>query len=624
MAVGAEPQRDGGVHFRVWAPTVEDVTVELQSASQQGSQTTTPLAAEAGGYFSGTVAEARVGDIYKYRVSHGSFPDPVSRFQPEGVHGFSQIVDPTAFCWTDSEWRGVSRDGQVLYEMHVGTLTPQGTWSAAIRELDALAELGITVIELMPVAEFPGRFGWGYDGVDFFAPTRLYGVPDEMRAFVDRAHALGIGVILDVVYNHLGPDGNYLREFSAAYFCKRASDWGDSLNLDGANCAPVREFVLANAAYWIREYHLDGLRLDATQQIFDDSPEHIIAAIARVARAAGGLRSVYVIGENELQHADLVRPLEAGGFGLDALWNDDLHHSAMVALDGRREAYYCDYRGQPQEFISAMKWGFLYQGQRYEWQSRRRGTPSLDLNPTAFVSFLQNHDQVANSLRGARIHQLTDPARLRAMTALILLGPATPMLFQGQEFAASTPFLYFADHHSELAALVADGRRKFLAQFPRIAAAERQTALDAPHAEETFLRSKIDPADRERHAEILRLHCDLLRLRREDPIFKKPRRRGVDGAVLSNEAFVLRFFGEEGSDRLLIVNLGTDFHLDAAPEPLLAPLAKEPWRMIWSSEGLEYGGQGTPPLDTDDNWRIPARSAVVLSSHASRSQASNR
>ena len=378
---------------------------------------------------------------------------------------------------------------------------PEGIWQAAQRELPALAELGITCLELMPVADFPGRFGWGYDGVDLFAPTRLYGRPDDFRAFVDRAHALGLGVILDVVYNHLGPDGNYLKCFSESYFTDRyKNEWGEAVNFDGPDSGPVREFILANVRYWIGEFHLDGLRLDATQQMFDASPDHILAAITREVRDAAPDRNTIVIGENEPQEARLVRPAERGGYALDALWNDDFHHSAMVALTGRREAYYTDYRGRPNEFIGAAKYGFLYQGQRYVWQKKPRGTPALDLPAESFIVFLQNHDQVANSIAGQRLHALTSPGRWRAMTAHLLLMPGIPMLFQGQEFAASNPFLYFADHRPGLDRAVRRGRREFLGQFPSIAAPEVSDRLADPSEAESFRRSALDPAERQTHA----------------------------------------------------------------------------------------------------------------------------
>jgi maltooligosyltrehalose trehalohydrolase len=441
--IGAEVVPEG-IHFRVWAPGRKSVEVVFE-----GGLAPQPLQAEENGYFSGFAEGASAGALYRFRLdgSENPLPDPASRFQPEGPHGPSQVVDPAAYRWNDQHWPGVKLPGQVLYEMHVGTFTREGTWPAAAGELPELAATGITVIEMMPVADFPGRFGWGYDGVNLFAPTRLYGTPDDLRDFVDRAHQAGIGVILDVVYNHLGPDGNYLKEFSPDYFTSRyENEWGEALNFDGENCGPVREFFLANAAYWIQEFHFDGLRLDATQQIFDSSPRHIIGEISRTVKRAGGKRSTILVAENEPQETDLVRKQ-----GLDALWNDDFHHTATVALTSRSEAYYSDYCGTPQEFISAAKYGYLYQGQRYKWQKKRRGTPALDLEPAVFVNFFENHDQVANSARGKRIWQSTSPGRFRAMTALLLLMPSTPMLFQGQEFSASAPFVYFADHKPELA-----------------------------------------------------------------------------------------------------------------------------------------------------------------------------
>ncbi len=363
LPVGAEVQPDGSVHFRVWAPKRRKVEVVLENAGQPGAAEA--LAAEGNGYFSGRVASARPGTIYRFRLDGDSYlyPDPVSRFQPEGVHGPSQVIDPSDFPWTDASWRGVPREGQVIYEMHIGTFTPEGTWAAGMGELAELAALGVTVLEVMPVAEFPGRFGWGYDGVNLFAPTRLYGTPNDLRRFVDRAHAEGLGVILDVVYNHVGPDGNYLKQFAEDYFTDRyANEWGEAINFDGENAGPVREFFLANAAYWIDEFHIDGLRLDATQQIFDSSSEHILAAIARGVRAAAKGRSTFLVAENEPQLGKLVRPIERGGYGLDALWNDDFHHSAIVALSGHNEAYYTDYLGAPQEFLSASQVGFSLSG----------------------------------------------------------------------------------------------------------------------------------------------------------------------------------------------------------------------------------------------------------------------
>jgi maltooligosyltrehalose trehalohydrolase len=610
LPVGAEVLPEGGVHFRVWAPRRKRVAVIFE-----GDAKPFELEREEGGYFSALVEEAREGALYRFRLDDEDYlyPDPASRFQPEGPHGPSRVVDPSAFRWTDESWKGARLKGQVIYELHTGAFTREGTFAAAARELRELASLGITCVELMPVSEFPGRFGWGYDGVCLNAPMHLYGEPDDLRRFINEAHECGLSVILDVVYNHLGPDGNYLGQFAADYFADRhKTEWGEGLNFDGDNAAPVREFFLSNARHWIKEYHFDGLRLDATQSIKDDSREHFIAALTREVRRAARGRETIIVGENEPQETRLLRPLERGGLGLDALWNDDFHHSAMVALTGRSEAYYSDYKGTPQEFVSAAKYGFLYQGQRYKWQRRRRGTPTFGIAPQAFISFIQNHDQIANSARGLRAHRQTSPGRLRAMTALLLLAPSTPMLFMGQEFASSAPFFYFADHEAALAEKVQRGRAEFLAQFRSIATSETRTRLASPTASETFERCKLDFKERETHREVYDLHRDLLRLRREDAVFSAQQPRALDGAVLGPEAFVLRFFGDEADDRLLVVNFGADLNLNPAPEPLLAPPAGRVWKTLWSSEDYAYGGTGTPPVETKSNWCIPGRAAIAL------------
>lgn len=575
-----------------------------------------PLEKErAQGYFSGRVDAAQSGSLYKYRLDGaGWYPDPASRYQPQGPHGYSEVVDPGTFAWTDRNWRGVKLDRQVIYEMHVGTFTREGTWRSAIPYLPYLADTGITLLEVMPANEFPGRFGWGYDGVHPFAPTRLYGIAADFREFVDQAHAHGLGVILDVVYNHLGPDGNYFGAFSPYYFTgKHQTDWGEAINFDGERCEPVRDFFTANAGYWIKEFHLDGLRLDATQNIYDDSPDHILAAIGRAVRTAAGGRDTVVIGENEEQYVKLIRPLEESGYGLDGLWNDDLHHTAMVRLTGHNEAYYTDYRGTPQEFVSAAKYGYLYQGQWYKWQAKRRGSASFGCRPAAFVNFLQNHDQIANSARGKRAHMLTAPGIHKAMTAYILLTPGTPMLFQGEEFAASQPFLFFADHGPEVAHLVKAGRRKFLGQFRSLSDPEMWDCFADPGDPETFESCKLDHAERDRgiHREVHALIRDVLKLRREDPVLGNMGLGSVDGAVLSPDAFVLRYFGER-EDRLVLVNFGLDLHLNPAPEPLLAPPEGQEWDIILSTEGPRYGGCGVPPADTVENWIVPGQTALVL------------
>jgi len=571
------------------------------------------LSGDASGYFSGYVAGAAAGDTYTFLVdgSKDSLPDPASRFQPRGPHGPSQIVEASKFDWTDGSWRGIRLEGQIVYEMHIGSFTTAGTWQAATQQLPALAELGVTVLEVMPVADFTGEFGWGYDGVNLFAPTRNYGSPDDFRKFVDQAHAQKLAVILDVVYNHLGPDGNYLPQFSEAYFTKEhETDWGAAINFYGKHCEPVREFYLCNAAYWIKEFHLDGLRLDATQSIHDHSKDHILAAIGRAARKAGEGRGVILVGENEPQEVRLIRAESDGGYGIDALWNDDFHHSAMVAATGKREAYYMDYLGTAQELMSAVKHGFLYQGQWYAWQKKRRGTPTFGTKPAAMVAFLQNHDQVANSARGLRLHELTSPGIYKALTALTLLAPSTPMLFQGQEFAASAHFLYFADHKPELAKQVREGRAEFLSQWRSLALGG--VKYEDPSSRNTFEKCKLDFLERESHAEMYAVHRDLIQLRKTEKVFSR-QDRNFDGAVLSPDAFVLRFFCEDHrDDRLLVVNLGRDLIFNPSPEPLLAPPEQAAWSVLWSSDSTQYGGNGTPALDSYRNWIIPAQCAVVL------------
>jgi maltooligosyltrehalose trehalohydrolase len=503
--------------------------------------------------------------------------------------------------------------GQVIYEMHVGTFTREGTWRGAAEKLPLLARTGITMLEVMPVSEFPGRFGWGYDGVFPFAPTRLYGPPDDFRAFVDTAHAHGLAVILDVVYNHFGPDGAVFGRYARDYFAPHANEWGDSLNFDGPASGPVRDFVSSNAAYWIDEYRLDGLRLDATQSIRDSSDEHILAVVSRRARAAAGERRIILIAENERQDVRHVRPIAEGGYGLDALWNDDFHHSAFVAMTGRCEAYFSDHRGAPQEFISAAKYGYLFQGQRYAWQKQPRGTRARGLGPATFVNFIENHDQLANCGDGSRTHAQTSPGRHRALTALFLLMPGTPMLFQGQEFGASASFHYFADHRPDLAAAVQKGRAQFVSQFPSLASPAMQARLPLPHDPRTFERSILDWREYETNVHHRRLHEDLLAMRRKEAAFALQAAGRVDGAVLAENAFVLHYGTPAVEDeRLLVVNLGPDLIAGSFAEPLVAPPNGCEWRLHWSSEDPEYGGVGTPDVLSDQGWRIPGHSAAVL------------
>jgi maltooligosyltrehalose trehalohydrolase len=615
--IGAELIGLKQTHFRIWAPKARHLDLVLEeSAAKDAKRTFHPLETEEDGYFSG-VANVGAGACYRFRVNKAEdfHPDPASRFQPDGPHGSSCVVDPTKFDWTDSQWPGVELKGQIIYEMHVGTFTKEGTWCAAAEHLEELARIGITVIEMMPIADFPGKFGWGYDGVDLFAPTHLYGAPDDLRAFVNHAHSLGMGVILDVVYNHFGPDGNYLGVYSNSYLTReKENDWGDSINFDGPDSEPVREFFITNSRYWIEEFHFDGFRFDATQTIFDNSDEYIVGAIGRAARSAAGARSIILVAENERQEAKLIRPRSEGGDDLDAVWNDDFHHSAVVALTGRREAYYTDYLGSPQEFISAAKYGYLFQGQPYGWQEAARGTPTLGAPPEAFVAFIENHDQVSNNAAGERLRFQTSPGRYRAMTALLLLGPWTPLLFQGQEFGSSTPFMFFTDTgDGPMREAIRKGRFEFLAQFPSLATDEVQKRLPVPSNPKVFADCKLDFSERQRNKHFYDMHIDLLRLRREDSRFREQKPSGVDGTVLGTKSFVLRYFsGGNSDDRLLVVNLGERQALAPVPEPLLAPPLGLEWETLWSSESTRYGGAGVVTVATQDSWILPAEAAVAL------------
>ena len=599
------------VRFRVWAPLANEVHVVVED----GSGKTLCLEPEGStGYFSGTLHGAGAGLRYRYRLDErGTFPDPCSRFQPEGPHGPSVVVDQNAYVWRDGSWRGVDIKGQVFYEMHIGAFTPEGTFDSATRELPYLAKLGITCIEIMPIAEFPGAFNWGYDGVDLYAPYHGYGDYDAFKRFVDKAHELGLGVILDVVYNHLGADGNFLQQYSRDYFTDRyPNEWGDAINFDGPSSGPVRQFFIGNATYWIREFHLDGLRLDATQSLFDSSQPHVITEIVRCAREAAKPRRIIIVAENEPQQAGLLKPIDEGGFGVDAIWNDDFHHSARVALTGRHEGYFHDYRGRAQEFVSALKYGFLYQGQHYFWQKKNRGSPALHCPAWSFVAYLQNHDQVGNTFYGIRLHEVTSAGRLRAMTAVLLLGPHTPLLFMGQELAASSPFPFFANHKPELAKAVWAGRKEFLKQFAQYATPEAQARVLDPAAPDTFKRAKLDAREREDNAPTLDLHRELLRLRRTDPVISRQAGEMLDGAVLSERAFLIRWLDPDNDDRLLVVNVGDEVDLTPAPEPLLAPPPGSQWGVVLSTDEVRFGGPGATSPCESNRWRIPAECATLL------------
>jgi len=596
---------DNRCEFRVWAPDADAITVHLEGSGKQ-----LPLRKDEDGYFSGVFAEVHVGDLYRYSIDgEVPLPDPCSRYQPAGPHGASMVVDTRAFAWSDHDWQGINLHGQVIYELHIGTFTPEGTFDAALARLPHLKTLGVTCIEVMPIAEWAGSRNWGYDGVCLFAPTHCYGDYDAFKRFVDRAHALGLAVILDVVYNHLGPDGNYLAQYSKYYFSTRhTTEWGEPLNFDGEQCHGMRHLIISNACEWVREFHLDGLRLDATQSIHDDSKPRVLAELTEAVRRTAAPRSIILVAENEPQRASHLLAVAQGGLGFDGMWNDDFHHSAYVAATGRREAYYSDYTGNAQEFIATAKHGFLFQGQFFQWQKQPRGEP-LQTALSSCISFLENHDQVANSMYGQRLVQMTSEARYRALTALWLLLPQTPMLFMGQEFASS-PFLFFVDHRAPLSKDVATGRKQFLSQFPDIAS-DGDAVLADPGDLKTFERCKLNWQELEARRHWLQLHIDLLALRRNDPVIAA-QGSNLDGAPLNTQAFVLRWFDAAHGDRLLLVNLGVAVPVQGYAEPLLASPPQRQWAMQWSSAAADYGGSGRIDPLTQQGWQLPAESAVLF------------
>jgi len=495
--------------FRVWAPAAGRVDLVLGDARHA-------MARAPGGWWESGL-EAAPGTDYAFSLDGGPpLPDPRSPWQPHGVHGASRTVDPRAFPWTDAGWRGFHLPSAVLYELHVGTFTPEGTFDAAIDRLDALVELGVTAVELLPVAQFPGRHGWGYDGVDLCAPHESYGGPAGLARLVDACHARGRGVLLDVVYNHLGPDGNYLRQFGPYFTDRYHTPWGDAVNLDGAGSDEVRALFLDNACQWLRDYHVDGLRIDAVHAFFDRSAVHFLEALAVRAEALSHAlgRPLWLVAESDLNDPRLVRSRDAGGYGLHASWSDDFHHALHAALTGERGGYYEDFGGLA-PVARALERVYVYDGRYSPHRDRTHGRPATGLPGTRFLGYLQNHDQVGNRARGERTSHLLSPGRLAVGAALVLAAPFVPMLFQGEEWGASTPFPYFCDHADpELARAVREGRRREFAAF-----GWDPEAIPDPGDPATFASAKLrwDERDRSPHRALLAWHCELIALRRATP-----------------------------------------------------------------------------------------------------------
>jgi maltooligosyltrehalose trehalohydrolase len=500
--------------FRVWALWPEKVTLRLLPSVARGMPACDLAMARGGDDIWSVRAQSRAGDRYFLIAGNSKpVPDPVSRLLPEGVHGPTEIVDPTAFAWTDSNWRGLPLADYIIYELHVGTFTPQGTFAAAIAKLPYLQKLGITVIELMPVAAFPGKHNWGYDGVSPYAVQASYGGPEGLRQFVDAAHKLGLGVMLDVVYNHLGNEGNYLRQFGPYFTDAHKTPWGDAINYDQECCQQVRNYVIQNALYWIREYHMDGLRLDAVQTIVDDSPTHILADIRdEVAALAGALgRQVCVIAETDQNDEKLVRPRNRGGYGLSALWSDDFHHAVHAFFTGERQGYYQDF-GEPGQIVRALNDGFVFQGQPAKyWNGNPRGTSAQDVPAPAHVICLQNHDQVGNRPGGDRLTTLVPRGARMAAAALLLLSPHTPLLFMGEEYDETNPFLFFTDFGDPaLREAVSQGRHNEFRDFGHPVG-----SVPDPQDPATFERSKLNWQLAKAGNQMLSWYKALLKLRKK-------------------------------------------------------------------------------------------------------------
>jgi maltooligosyltrehalose trehalohydrolase len=601
----------GGVRFRLWAPAAARVAVGLDG--DDAAPTWHALVGEANGWYDGIVAGAAAGARYRFRIDGKTIvPDPASRYNPDDVHGASQVIDPGAFAWQDGNWRGRRWSEAVLYELHVGTFTQGGTFAGVAAHLDHLVDLGITALELMPIADFPGRRNWGYDGALLFAPDATYGHPDDLKALVVAAHRRGLMVILDVVYNHFGPEGNYLHLYAPQFFTKRhRTPWGDAINFDGEQSGVVRDFFVHNALYWLEEFHLDGLRLDAVHAIADDSSPDFLTELAERVRAGPGRdRMIHLVLENDRNEARrLVRDANGRPRHYTAQWNDDLHHALHAILTDERAGYYGDYAHAPLQSLGrCLAEGLAYQGETSAWRAGRpRGEPSASLPPCAFVSFLQNHDQVGNRALGERLHTLARDECVQAALAIVLLAPAPPLLFMGEEFAAATPFLFFCDFEPALAAAVTRGRREEFKSFADATGAPPASAIPDPAAKDTFERSKLDwrSADEAPHAEWRGLYRDLLALRRAEiePLADAIAAHGRAWRTDAEHGLTVTWPLVDGRALVLHANLGeraversmpqsTDARvIYATPGAIGNDRVLRPWSVTWRLENVRETSQ---------------------------------
>jgi maltooligosyltrehalose trehalohydrolase len=590
---GALPVR-GGVRFRVWAPSTSHLTLVLHDGRAAGSH---EMPRDAEGVFDTIVDEATAGDRYGYRLDSGDVrPDPASRFQPDGVHGPSQVIDPSAFTWTDDRWHGRPPGDRILYELHVGTFTLEGTFAAAAAKLEAVRDIGVTVIEMMPVADFAGSRNWGYDCVCLFAPSRAYGHPDDLRRLVDRAHHLGLAVEFDVVYNHLGPEGAYLPAFNRDYFASRHSTpWGRGVNLDGPASKMVRRLIVDNATHWVREYHADGLRLDATHTLIEEHDGSILRDIATHAHATTS-RRVFIDAEDHRNLAAMVDQPARGGWGLDGVWADDFHHALRRLLCGDRHGYYADFAGTTSELVTTIQRGWLFIGQHSPRRNAPRGTDPSAIPMERFIVCLQNHDQIGNRARGDRLNHAVSPESWRAASVLLLTVPMTPLIFMGQEWAASTPFQYFTDLEPELGVHVTAGRRREFAEFPEFSK-ELNRAIPDPQARSTFDASRLRWEERTvaPHVFSLNLYRALIALRLDHPALAASSELQGDAVALDDDTLAMR--RAQGDDVFWIVaRFRTPGTADLGPSVAARDKSDSSWRVVLTTEDPLFAADPQPPV----------------------------
>jgi len=596
---GAELLDDGGVRYRVWAPAAEKVEAEIIDENGAVARLV-PLALDASGYHHGVDREGTAGDLYKFRLSgangSGSFPDPASRWQPQGAHGPSMVVDPCEFTWRHTDWERTDFRNLVIYELHVGTFTPEGTFLSAIEKLPHIRELGATAIEIMPIADFAGERNWGYDGVSIYAPSRAYGHPDDFRALVDAAHGIGLTVILDVVYNHLGPDGNYLGSYMPGYIDEaKKTPWGGALRIYDEAFRPLRAFFVANPAYWMEEFHIDGFRLDATHAIQDDSPRHILEELTASIHERGG----FAIAEDSRNESRVILPQSENGIGFDAVWADDFHHNVRVSNTGENESYLGDFTGSLSELVETLRNGWFYRGQISPRRAGRRGTECRHIPPQRFVHCISNHDQTGNHAFGERLgHSISREAYLAA-SALLCLSPYTPLLFMGQEWGASTPFQFFTDHNEALGKLITAGRREEFKDFAAFENPATREKIPDPQSARTFENSKLiwDELRDEKKSATLELYKMCLTLRNMEAAFRPTSRETWHVEELELGVGALRLKSETG-DWLLLFDLVGGHRGSLADEWICKPRAgAADWSLVLSTNEKQFGGTGAAAVE---------------------------